>query len=195
MRLNSDLRKENLIKMASLSWPNITHWLKFNRTFTLKFSVCLFHGIRQNKQKVRQKFEISTYSLLSKHIDKIMFIIVTSDATTAIVTTFLLSSFDDIWGFGIFELVFFAMVEDPFVVAVIGTEFCIVVLFERVFLVGAEGWFVFSFPVPVLVAVAAIVVPVVVAGVWVVGKNVVIGSWMKRVFCYCFYYYILFLFL
>ena len=77
---------------------------------------------------------------------------------------------------GIFELVSFAMVEDPFVVAVIGTVFCIIVLFERLFLVGAGGWFVFSFPFPVLVAVAAIVVPVVVAGVWVVGKNVVIGS-------------------
>lgn len=77
---------------------------------------------------------------------------------------------------GIFELVSFAMVEDPFVVAVIGTEFCNIVLFERVFLVGSDGWFVFSFPVPVLVAVAAIVVPVVVAGILVVGKNVVIGS-------------------
>lgn len=77
---------------------------------------------------------------------------------------------------GIFELVFFAMVEDPFVVAVIGTEFCIIVLFEGLFLVGAEGWFVFSFSVPVLVNVAAVVVPVVVAGVWLVGKSVVIGS-------------------
>ena len=93
---------------------------------------------------------------------------------------------------GIFELVFFAMVEDPFVVTVIGTKFCIIVLFERVFLVGAEGWFVFSFPIPVLVAVAAIVIPVVVTGVWVFGKSVVIGSGMKRVFYHCFYYYILF---
>lgn len=87
-----------------------------------------------------------------------------------------LAMVEDPFVVGIVELVFFAMVEDPFVVAVIGTEFCIIVLFERVFLVGAEGWFVLSFPVPVLVVVAVIVVPVVVAGVWVVGKNVVIGS-------------------
>ena len=71
---------------------------------------------------------------------------------------------------------FFAMVVEPFVVAVIGTEFCVIVLFERVFLVGTEGWFVFSFLVPVFVAVAAIIAPVVVAVAWVVGKIVAIGS-------------------
>ena len=47
-----------------------------------------------------------------------MFISVTNEATTAMVTTFFLSSFDDVWAFGMFELVFFEIVENAFVLAV-----------------------------------------------------------------------------
>ena len=51
-------------------------------------------------------------------MDKIMFISVTNEATTAMMTTFLVSSFDDVWAFGMFELVFFEIVENAFVLAV-----------------------------------------------------------------------------
>ena len=97
-----------------------------------------------------------------------MFISVTSDATTAIVTTFLLSSFDDVWGFGIFELEFFEKVEDTFALAVGIIEV----------LGDTEGWSVLDFPVAV--SVFAAVVPVVVAGLSVVVENVYIGSRMEK---------------
>lgn len=108
---------------------------------------------------------MGTYSLLIKHIDKIMFIIVTNDATTAMVTTFLLSSFDDVWAFGMFELVFRGTVEDSFFLSVIDVEFCVIGLFERVFLVDAEDWYLF--PSLFLVSVVAVVV----GGVFVVVEN------------------------
>ena len=47
-----------------------------------------------------------------------MFVSVTNEATTAMVTTFLVSSFDDVWAFGMFELVFFEIVENALVLAV-----------------------------------------------------------------------------
>ena len=47
-----------------------------------------------------------------------MFISVTNGATTAMVTTFLLSSIDDVWAFGMFELVFFEIVENSFALGV-----------------------------------------------------------------------------
>ena len=75
-------------------------------------------------------------------------------------TTFLLSSFDDIWAFGMLELVFFVVAENLFVVTV---AFCVIRLFEVVLLVDAEGWPVLSSFVPV-------------TGVWVFGTNRVIGS-------------------
>ena len=89
-----------------------------------------------------------------------IFIIVTNEATTAIVTTFLLSSFDDVWAFGTFVLVFFVVVENLFVVTV---EFCVIRLFEVVLLVEAEDWLVLSSFFPV-------------TGAWVFGTNRVIGS-------------------
>ena len=94
-----------------------------------------------------------------------MFIIVTSDATTAMVTTFLLSSFDEVWAFGMFELVFRGMVEDSFFLFVVAVEFCVIGLFEGVFLVGAEGWSML--PSPFLVSVVAVVV----GGVSIVVEN------------------------
>ena len=42
-----------------------------------------------------------------------------------------------------FQLVFFAMVEDPFVMAVIGTEFCVIVLFERILCYCAFSLYLF----------------------------------------------------
>ena len=110
-----------------------------------------------------------------------MFIIVTNDATTAMVTTFLLSSFDDVWAFGMFELVFRGIVEDSFFLSVVAVEFCVIGLFEWVLLVDAEGWYLF--PSPFLVSVVAVVL----GGVFVVVENgriefVDIGSWMERVF-------------
>ena len=86
-----------------------------------------------------------------------MFIIVTIDATTAIVTTFLLASFDDVWAFGMFELVFREMVEDSFFLSVVAVEFCVIGLFERVFLVDA----------PFIVSAVAVVL----GGVSVVFEN------------------------
>ena len=112
----------------------------------------------------KQKCTIGTYSLLNKHIDKIMFIIVTSDAITAIVTTFLLSSFDDVWAFGMFELVFRGMVEDSFFLSVVAVEFSVIGLFERKFLVDAKGW---SFSHSPFFDSAAVVV----IGVFVVFEN------------------------
>ena len=110
-------------------------------------------------QPVKIKNE-KTYTRLNKHIDKMIFIIVTNEATTAIVTTFLLSSFDDVWAFGTFVLLFFVVVENLFVVTV---EFCVIRLFEVVLLVEAEDWLVLSSFVPV-------------TGAWVFGTNRVIGS-------------------
>lgn len=92
-----------------------------------------------------------------------IFISVTSDATTAMVTTFLLSSFDDVWAFEMFELVFLAMVVDSFVLPVAVNEFSVYGLFERVLLVDAEVWYVLSFPDPV-------------TGALVDGENRIIGS-------------------
>ena len=118
--------------------------------------------MRRGQEK--QKCAICTYSLLIKHIDKMMFIIVTNDATTAMVTTFLLSSFDDVWAFGMFELVFRGIVEESFFLSVV-VAFCVIGLFERVFLVDAEGWYLF--PSPFLVSAVAFVV----GGVFVVVEN------------------------
>ena len=126
----------------------------------------LCHEIKQNEQRARQKTcTIGTYSLLIRHIDKIMFIIVTNDATTAMVTTFLLSAFDNVWAFGMFELVFRGMVEDSFFLSVVVVEFCVIGLFERVFLVDADGWSLF--PAPFFDLVVAFVV----TGVFVVVEN------------------------
>ena len=100
-----------------------------------------------------------------------MFIIVTSDATTAMVTTFLLSCFDDVWAFGMFELVFRGMVEDSFFLSIVAVEFCVIGLFDwtvwaiGVFLVDAEGWSML--PSPFLVSVIALVM----VGVFVVVEN------------------------
>lgn len=109
-----------------------------------------------------------------------MFIIVTNDATTAMVTTFLLSPFDNVWAFGMFELVFRGMVEDWFFLSVVVVEFCVIGLFERVFLVDADGWSLFPSPF------FDLVVAFVVTGVFVVVENrcaevLGIGSWMKRI--------------
>ena len=68
-----------------------------------------------------------------------MFISVTNEATTAMVTTFLLSSFDDVWAFGTFELVFFEVVKNSFVLAV-AIGFRVTEVFEAVFLVGVGNW-------------------------------------------------------
>ena len=94
-----------------------------------------------------------------------MFIIVTSDATTAMVTTFLLASFDDVWAFGMFELVFLGIVDDSFFFSVVAVEFSVTGLFERVFLVGAKGWSLF--PSPFFDTFVAVVV----TGVFVVVEN------------------------
>ena len=93
-----------------------------------------------------------------------MFIIVTNEATTAMVTTFLLSSFDDIWAFGMFELVFRGMVDDSFFLSIVAVEFCVIGLIERVFLLDVESWSLF--PSPYFDSVA-----VVVTGVFVVVEN------------------------
>ena len=68
-----------------------------------------------------------------------MFITVTNEATTAMVTTFLLSSFDEVWAFGMFELLFLEIVENWFVLAVV-IGFRVIGVFEAVFLVGVGGW-------------------------------------------------------
>ena len=68
-----------------------------------------------------------------------MFITVTNEATTAMVTTFLLSSFDEVWAFGMFELLFFEIVENSFVLAVV-IGFRDIGVFEVVFLVGVGDW-------------------------------------------------------
>ena len=68
-----------------------------------------------------------------------MFITVTNEATTAIVTTFLLSSFDEVWAFGMFELLFFEIVENSFVLAVV-IGFRVIGVFEAVFLVDVGNW-------------------------------------------------------
>lgn len=81
----------------------------------------------------------NTYSLFSKNIDKMMFITVTNEATTAMVMMFLLSSFDEVWAFGVFELLFFEIVENSFVLAVV-IGFRVIGVFEAVFLVGVGDW-------------------------------------------------------
>ena len=68
-----------------------------------------------------------------------MFITVTKEATTAMVTTFLLTSFDEVWAFGMFELLFFEIVENSFVLAVV-IGFRVIGVFEAVFLVGVGNW-------------------------------------------------------
>lgn len=68
-----------------------------------------------------------------------MFITVTNEATTAMVTTFLLSSFDEVWAFGMFELLFLEIVENWFVLAVV-IGFRVIGVFEAVFLVGVGDW-------------------------------------------------------
>ena len=68
-----------------------------------------------------------------------MFINVTNEATTATVTTFLLSSFDEVWAFGMFELLFLEIVENWFVLAVV-IGFRVIGVFEAVFLVGVGDW-------------------------------------------------------
>ena len=68
-----------------------------------------------------------------------MFITVTNEATTAMVTTFLLSSFDEVWAFGMFELLFLEIVENSFVLAVV-IGFRVIGVFEAVFLVGVGDW-------------------------------------------------------
>ena len=80
-----------------------------------------------------------TYSLFNKNIDKMMFITVTNEATTAMVMMFLLSSFDEVWAFGVFELLFFEIVENSFVLAVV-IGFRVIGVFEAVFLVGVGDW-------------------------------------------------------
>ena len=88
---------------------------------------------------MRTKNLKNTYSLFSKNIDKMMFITVTNEATTAMVTTFLLSSFDEVWAFGMFELLFLEIVENSFVLAVV-IGFRVIGVFEAVFLVGVGDW-------------------------------------------------------
>ena len=88
---------------------------------------------------MRTKSLKNTYSFFSKNIDKMMFITVTNEATTAIVTTFLLSSFDEVWAFGMFELLFFEIVENSFVLAVV-IGFRVIGVFEAVFLVDVGNW-------------------------------------------------------
>lgn len=88
---------------------------------------------------MRTKSLKNTYSFFSKNIDKMMFITVTNEATTAMVTTFLLSSFDEVWAFGMFELLFFEIVENSFVLAVV-IGFRVFGVFEAVFLVGVGDW-------------------------------------------------------
>ena len=68
-----------------------------------------------------------------------MFITVTNEATTAMVTTFLLSSFDEVWAFGMFELLLFEIVENSFVLSVV-IGFRVIGVFEAVFLVGVGDW-------------------------------------------------------
>lgn len=68
-----------------------------------------------------------------------MFITVTNEATTAMVMTFLLSSFDEVWAFGMFELLFFEIVENSFVLPVV-IGFRVIGVFEAVFLVGVGDW-------------------------------------------------------
>lgn len=68
-----------------------------------------------------------------------MFINVTNEATTATVTTFLLSSFDEVWAFGMFELLLLEIVENWFVLAVV-IGFRVIGVFEAVFLVGVGDW-------------------------------------------------------
>ena len=68
-----------------------------------------------------------------------MFITVTNEATTAMVTTFLLSSLDEVWAFGMLELLFFEIVENLFVLAVV-IGFRVIGVFEAVFLVGVGDW-------------------------------------------------------
>lgn len=68
-----------------------------------------------------------------------MFITVTNEATTAMVTTFLLSSLDEVWAFGMLELLFFEIVENLFVLAV-AIGFRVIGVFEAVFLVGVGDW-------------------------------------------------------
>lgn len=68
-----------------------------------------------------------------------MFITVTNEATTAMVMMFLLSSFDEVWAFGVFELLFFEIVENSFVLAVV-IGFRVIGVFEAVFLVGVGDW-------------------------------------------------------
>lgn len=68
-----------------------------------------------------------------------MFINVTNEATTAMVTTFLLSSFDEVWAFGMFELLLLEIVENWFVLAVV-IGFRVIGVFEAVFLVGVGDW-------------------------------------------------------
>ena len=68
-----------------------------------------------------------------------MFITVTNEATTAMVTTLFLSSFDEVWAFGMFELLFFEIVENSFVLAVV-IGFRDIGVFEVVFLVGVGDW-------------------------------------------------------
>ena len=88
---------------------------------------------------MRTKSLKNTYSFFSKNIDKMMFITVTNEATTAMVTTFLLTSFDEVWAFGMFELLFFEIVENSFVLAVV-IGFRVIGVFEAVFLVGVGNW-------------------------------------------------------
>ena len=88
---------------------------------------------------MRTKSLKNTYSFFSKNIDKMMFITVTNEATTAMVTTFLLSSFDEVWAFGMFELLLFEIVENSFVLAVV-IGFRVIGVFEAVFLVGVGNW-------------------------------------------------------
>lgn len=68
-----------------------------------------------------------------------MFITVTNEATTAMVTTLFLSSFDEVWAFGMLELFFFEIVENSFVLAVV-IGFRDIGVFEVVFLVGVGDW-------------------------------------------------------
>ena len=68
-----------------------------------------------------------------------MFITVTNEATTARVTTLFLSSFDEVWAFGMLELFFFEIVENSFVFAV-AIGFRVIGVFEAVFLVCVGDW-------------------------------------------------------
>ena len=62
-----------------------------------------------------------------------------------------------------FELVFFAIVEDPFVLAV-AIGFRVIAVFEVVFLVGIGDWSVFSVPAPAPGFIAIIAVGITGAG-------------------------------